>query len=143
MKLTILSFDGKKIEKDNVVSVTLVTKLWEITVLDNHSPLITSVKPSTMYYLFNDENNIIQRDDIAIWNWVVEISNSNIKVMIDMLVDIEDLDIEYLERAKAEAQEILEKFKNSKDKMDMEKFIEAEDNLLKSIAWLKLYDIKK
>jgi hypothetical protein len=26
MKLTILSFDGKKIENDNVISVTLMTK---------------------------------------------------------------------------------------------------------------------
>jgi hypothetical protein len=33
--------------------------------------------------------------------------------------------------------------KDNKDKMDMEKFIEAEDQLLKSIAWLKLYEIKK
>ena len=143
MKLTILSFDGKKIEKDNVVSITLMTKSWEITVLDKHSPLITSVKPSTMYYVFVDENNIEQRDDVAIWNWVVEISNSNVKVMLDMLVDIEDLDVSHLERAKIEAQEMMEKFKDSKDKVDMDKFIEAEDALLKSIAWLKLYDIKK
>ena len=143
MKLNILSFDWKKIEKDRVVSVTLMTKLWEITVLDKHSPLITSVKPSTMYYNFIDENNIEQRDDVAIWNWVVEISNSNVKVMIDMLVDIEDLDLEHLERAKIEAQELMQKFKDSKDKIDMEKFIEAEDALLKSIAWLKLYDIKR
>ena len=143
MKLTILSFDGKKIEKDNVVSITLMTKSWEITVLDKHSPLITSVKPSTMYYVFVDENNIEQRDDVAIWNWVVEISNSKVKVMLDMLVDIEDLDVSHLERAKIEAKELMDKFKDSKDKVDMDKFIEAEDALLKSIAWLKLYDIKK
>ena len=143
MKLNILSFDGKKIERDNVVSVTLMTKSGEITVLDKHSPLITSVKPSTMFYVFKDENNIEQRDDVAIWNWVVEISNSNVKVMIDMLVDIEDLNVEELERAKLEAQELMNKFKDSDDKMDMDKFIEAEDALLKSIAWLKLYDIKR
>ena len=143
MKLTILSFDGKKIEKDNVVSITLMTKSWEITVLDKHAPLITSVKPSTMFFVFVDENNIEQRDDVAIWNWVVEISNSNVKVMLDMLVDIEDLDVSHLERAKIEAKELMEKFKDSKDKVDMDKFIEAEDALLKSIAWLKLYDIKK
>ena len=143
MKLNILSFDWKKIVKENVVSVTIMTKSWEITVLDKHSPLITSVTPSTMYFVFRDENNIEQRDDIAIWNWVVEISNSSVKVMVDLLVDIEDLDINHLERAKIEAQELMEKYKWSKDKVDMEKFIEAEDALLKSIAWLKLYNIKK
>jgi len=143
MKLQILSFDWKKIVKENVISVTLMTKSWEITVLDKHSPLITSVKPSTMYFTYKDENNIVERDDLAIWNWVVEISNSSVKVMIDMLVDIDDLDVDHLERAKIEAQELMEKYKESKDKVDMEKFIEAEDALLKSIAWLKLYDIKK
>lgn len=143
MKLTILSFDGKKIENDKVVSVTLMTKSGEITILDKHTPLITSVKPSTMYYVYIDENNITQRDDIAIWNWVVEVSNSNVKVMIDMLVDIEDLDLDYLERAKLDAQKKMNELKSSKDKIDMDKFIEAEDALLKSIAWLKLYNIKR
>jgi hypothetical protein len=37
----------------------------------------------------------------------------------------------------------MNELKNSKDKMDMDKFIEVEDALLKSIAWLKLYDIKR
>ena len=143
MKLTILSFDGKKIENNNVVSITLITKSGEITVLDKHEPLIASIKPSTMYYVYIDENNIKQRDDVAIWNWVVEISNSRVKVMIDMLIDIEDLDVTHLERAKIDAQKRMEALKNSKDKIDMEKFIEAEDALLKSIAWLKLYDIKR
>ena len=143
MKLTILSFDGKKIENDNVVSITLMTKAGEITILDKHTPLITSVKPSTMYYVYKDENNITQRDDIAIWNGVVEISNSSVKVMVDMLIDIEDLDVKHLERAKIDAKKKMNELKNSKAKMDMDKFIEAEDALLKSIAWLKLYDIKR
>jgi len=60
-----------------------------------------------------------------------------------MLVDIEDLDVKHLERAKNDAQKKMNELKNSKDKMNMDKFIEAEDALLKSIAWLKLYDIKR
>ncbi len=143
MKLNILSFDWKKIQKENVISVTLMTKSWEITVLDNHAPLITSMKPWTMYFVYNDENNMKIRDDVAVWNWIVEISSSSIKILSDMLIDIEDLDIDHLRLAKQEAEKLMEKHKNTKDKVDMEKFIEAEDALLKSIAWLKLYDIKK
>ncbi len=143
MNLNILSFDWKKIQKDNVISVTLMTKAWEITILDKHTPLITSVKPSTMYYVYLDENNMKIRDDLAIWNWVVEVSNSQVKLMIDMLVDIDDLNVDDLQRAKIEAEKKMEEAKKNKDKIDMEKFIEAEDQLLKSIAWLKLYEIKK
>jgi hypothetical protein len=36
----------------------------------------------------------------------------------------------------------MEKYKDSKDKVDMERFIQAEDMLLKSIAQLKLSEIK-
>ncbi len=143
MKLTILSFDGKKIENDKVFSVTLLTKSWEITILDNHTPLITSVKPSTMYYIYKDENNIAITENLAVWNWVVEVSSGSVKVMLDDIIDLDKINVNDLQKAKQEAEKLMEKYKNSKDKVDMEKFIEAEDQLLKSIAWLKLYEIKK
>jgi hypothetical protein len=31
-----------------------------------HLPLVTSVKPSTMYYVYKDENNMPIREDLAI-----------------------------------------------------------------------------
>ncbi len=143
MKLKILSFSGETFNNDRVVSVTLMTWVGEITVLDNHSPLLTHIRPSTMYLVYKDENNIEHRDDFAIWSWVVEVRNSEVKIMADMLVDIEDLDKDRAERARQEALDLMEKYKNAKDRVDMEKFIEAEDMLLKSIAQLKLYDMKK
>ncbi len=143
MKLKILSFGGQSFHSDTVVSATIMTQMWEITILDNHSPLITAVKPSTMYLIYKDENGMDIRDDFAIGSGVVEVSNSEVKVMSDMLVDIEDLDINTAERAKQEALDLMDRFKDAKDRVDMEKFIEAEDMLLKSIAQLKLYDIKR
>ena len=96
-----------------------------------------------MYIIFKDKNNLDRRDDFAIGAGIVEVRNSKIKIMADMLVDIEDLDADQARRAKDEALKLMEKYKDSKDRIDMEKFIEAEDQLLKSIAQLKLYDIKK
>jgi len=58
--------------------------------------------------------------------------------MADMLVDVVDLDFAEVERAKAKAIEIMAKYKDAKDKVDMEKYIEAEDMLLKALAQLKL-----
>jgi len=63
--------------------------------------------------------------------------------MSDMLIDIEDINIHQAEHARTFAMELMEKYKDSKDRIDMERFIEAEDMLLKSIAQLKLYDLKK
>ncbi len=96
-----------------------------------------------MYIIYTDRNGVDIRDDFAVGSGVVEVSNSEVKVMSDMLVDIEDLDIDTAERAKKEAMELMDRYKDAKDRVDMEKFIEAEDMLLKSIAQLKLYDLKK
>ena len=142
MKLKILSFWGETFSSETVESITMMTLAWEITVLENHTALLTSVKPSTMYIVYKDENNISKRDDFAIWTWIVEVSNNSVKIMADMLIDIENLDKDEAERAREEAMKLMEKYKNSKDKVDMEKFIEAEDLLLKSITQLKLWNIK-
>jgi F0F1-type ATP synthase epsilon subunit len=62
--------------------------------------------------------------------------------MADMLVDVHEVNKDKAENAKKQAMELMKKYKDSKDRVDMEKFIEAEDMLLKSIAQLKLSDIK-
>lgn len=69
-------------------------------------------------------------------------SNNEVKIMADMLVDVHDLDVEKAERAREDAIALMEKYRDSKDKMDMEKFIEAEDMLYKSIAQLKLSELR-
>jgi hypothetical protein len=46
------------------------------------------------------------------------------------------------QKAKQQALDLMEKYKESKDKIDMEKFIEAQDQLLKSVAQLKLGSLK-
>jgi F0F1-type ATP synthase epsilon subunit len=84
-----------------------------------------------------------QREDFAIGTGVIEVNNSSVKVMSDMLIDVEEIDLDKASLAKARALEMMEKYKDAKDRLDMEKFIEAEDMLLKSIAQLKLYDLRK
>lgn len=142
MKLKILSFGGEAFSSETVVSATIMTWIGEITVLDEHAPLLTSIKPSTMYVVYKDSHGIDKRDDFAIGSGVVEVSHSSVKIMADMLVDIDDLDLDKAERARKEALVLMEKYKDAKDKVDMEKFIEAEDMLLKSIAQLKLGNMK-
>ena len=141
MKLKILSSAGESFSSDNVKSVTLMTTSGEITILNNHTPLLTNMKPSTMYITYMDGKKEV-RDDFAIWSGVVEVSNNEVKIMADMLVDVQDLDVEKAERARLNAIALMEKYRDSKDKVDMEKFIEAEDMLYKSIAQLKLSELR-
>ncbi len=140
MKLEILSFEWNLFKTDTATSVTAMTKVWEVTILKEHTPLVSVLKPSVLSVIYTD--NWEQKEkDFAIGWWVLEVSHSNIKVLIDMLVSVDDVDVDKAEEAKQKAMEMMEKYKDAKDKVDMEKFIEAEDMLLKSIAKLKLTDI--
>jgi len=66
MKLQILSFSGQSFASEEVVSVTLMTGIGEITVLPGHAQLLTSIHPSTMYVVFKDASGNEKRDDFAI-----------------------------------------------------------------------------
>lgn len=142
MNLKILSFAGKTIEMDKAISLTIDTRMGQITILDSHSPLITALKPCVAYIKYFDENNMPKRDDFAIWGGILEVSWHNVKVLADMLTDIDEVDADKAGEAKKKAEELMAKYKDSTDKIDMEKFVEAEEMLLKSIAQLKLSELK-
>lgn len=143
MKIEILSFTWNLFKSDTVESVTATTKIWEITILDDHTPLVTVLNPSIISIVYFNEALEKLEKDFAVWWWVLEVSNSEVRILIDMLVTIEILDIEHAEKAKKEALELMAKYKDAKDKLDMEKFIAAEDMLLKSVVQLKLWDLNK
>jgi len=143
MKLEILSFTWNLFRSENVVSLTAMTKLWEVTILEDHTPLVSVLNPSVLSVKYTTDSGEIKEEDFAIWGWVLEVSDSKVKVLIDMLVSASDVDLDAAEKARIEALSMMEKYKHSKDKVDMEKFIEAEDMLLKSVAKLKLSDIAK
>ncbi len=142
MKLEILSFTWNLFRSETVEQVTAMTKVGEITLLENHTPLVTVLKPSIISIIYIDEKWSKVEKDFAIGWGVLEVSNSSVKVLIDMLVSIDEVNVDAAEKAKKDALDMMEKYKNSKDKIDMEKFIEAEDMLLKSVAKLKLSDLK-
>lgn len=143
MKIEILSFTWNLFKSDNVESVTANTKIWEITILDDHTPLVTVLNPTIISIVYTNEAWEKSEKDFAVWWWVLEVSNSAVKILIDMLITVDTLDVDQAEKAKKEALELMEKYKDAKDKIDMEKFIEAEDMLLKSVVQLKLWDLSK
>lgn len=142
MNLKILSFAGKTIEIANAISLTINTRMGQVTILDSHSPLITALKPCVAYIKYFDENNMPKREDFAIWWGILEVAGHNVKVLADMLMDIDEVDYDKASDAIKKAEEIMLKYKDSTDKIDMEKFVEAEEMLMKSIAQLKLSELK-
>ena len=143
MKLKVLSFSGENFFWNHAISITVMTSSWEITLLDNHAPMITSLEPCVLYITYIDNNNMKQKEGFAIGKWVLEVQSSEVKILSDMLIDVEGVDVAQALDAKEKALQLMEQYKHKKDKIDMEKFIEAEDTLMKSIVQLKLYDTKK
>ena len=143
MKLEILSFTWKLFRSETVEQVTAMTKIGEITILDNHSPLVTALKPSIISITYLEDSWLKCKKFFAIWGWILEVSNSEVKVLIDMLISIDDVDVDHAEKARLNALELMEKYKWAKDKVDMETFLAAEDMLLKSVAQLKLSNLNK
>ena len=142
MKLKIFSFSWGSFTSDSVVSVTFMSSVWEMTILNNHSPLLTSIVPSNISVVYLNDSKDKVEEDFAIWKWIVEVSQDWTKIMTDMLVDMEQIDVEEAEKARQKAIELMEKYKNSQEKVDMEQYIEAEDLLLRSVAQLKLHNLK-
>lgn len=142
MKLEILSFSGKLFKSRNVVSVNCMSKIWEITVLDNHESLITALSPCVINVVYIEEDNTKKEVNFAVWSGVLEFSHNSMKILIDLLVSVDDLDVDSVEKARQEALKTMDKYKNSQDKVDMEKYVEAQDVLLKSLAQLKLWKIR-
>ena len=142
LKLKIFSFSWGIFTSDSVVSVTFMSSVWEMTILENHSPLLTSVVPSNISVIYLNDSKEKVEEDFAIWKWIVEVSDDWTKIMTDMLVDMEQIDVEEAEKARQRAIELMEKYKNSQEKVDMEQYIEAEDLLLRSVAQLKLHNLK-
>ena len=142
MKLKIFSFSWGSFTSDSVVSVTFMSSVWEMTILENHSPLLTSVVPSNISVIYLNDSKEKVEEDFAIWKWIVEVSDDWTKIMTDMLVDMEQIDVEEAEKARQRAIELMEKYKNSQENVDMEQYIEAEDLLLRSVAQLKLHNLK-
>lgn len=143
MKLEILSFTWNLFKSDTAEEVTVMTKVGEVTILENHTPLVTVLKPSVLSVIYTDEAWVKSEKDFAIGGWVLEVSGSSVKVLIDMLVSVDDVDVEHAEKAKKDALSMMDKYKHSKDKVDMERFIEAEDMLMKSVAQLKVTDLNR
>lgn len=138
MKVEIVSYYGKLFSKNNAFSLTVTTKTWEITILENHIPLISVLVPCVVEVEYG-ENEQKYKEHFAIgWGIVHVTHEGNVKVLVDMLVGVDEVDFTKAEKAKEEALALMERYKHAHDKEDLEKFIEAEDMLFRSLAQIKL-----
>lgn len=129
MHLTLVSISRKVLDLPSIESVTIPTRDGEITVLPSHEPLITALVPGIL--VVSEKGNATS---YAIGGGVAEITPESVTIAADMVEDGENLDIEAIRAKKEEARKLLEEQRNMGDAMDMDTFIEIEQQFLKESA---------
>jgi F0F1-type ATP synthase epsilon subunit len=130
MKLTLTSIKKRILEIDDFKSITIPTKAWEITILENHEPIISALKPWIMILRLNTWEEQLY----AIWWWVLETDGKTLSLVADMVEDWAWLDIEEIKKKKEAAKILMEKYREENKTMDMWYYIELENQFLKESA---------
>lgn len=129
MHLTLVSISRKVLDLPTIEWVTIPTRDGEITVLPNHEPLITALVPGVLIVHAEGKEH-----SFAIGGGVAEITAMSVTITADMVEDGTSLDIDTIRAKKEEAQKLLEEYKNRGDSMDMEAYVELEQQFLKESA---------
>lgn len=132
MKFQLISVNKKVLDLEKVDSVIVPTQSGEITILPKHVPLVSSLQPGVLIVKFDKE---IKK--FAIGWWVVETDGKSIMVLADMVEDGAALDMTAIQAKKEELKKKIEEYKQTWI-MDMEKYIELEDEYLKQLVKEKL-----
>lgn len=85
-------------------SLSVMTESGEITVLPDHIPLVTSLRPGEMRLKQNGEENLM-----VVSTGFLEVRPGNqIVILADTAERVEELELEKIEKAREEARKILE-----------------------------------
>lgn len=129
MKLTLTSIKKKVLTIDKIDSATIPTKSWEITILDTHEPLISALSPWILKIVVSWKEELF-----AIWWWVLETDWISLNIIADMVEDWKWLNAEEIKAKKEKAKMLMEKYKEENKIMDMDVYIEMEQEYLKESA---------
>ena len=109
MLLSLITPERTLIDREPITRITLPTTTGEITVLNNHEPLFTLLKPGEV---------VIEHDGkirpLVISGGFLEIAGSSAIILADTAEHVHELDIKRAEEAKKSAEELL-KSKHASD----------------------------
>lgn len=117
----------KIVYKNEVNQLTVPTVNGEITILPNHSPLLTKIAPGEARIKKGNTEELL-----AITGGFLELNNNKITILADHAVRADDIEVAKAEEAKKRAEKLMQEKLNEKD------FAIAESELRKSILELKV-----
>ncbi len=129
MHLTLVSIVKQILDNSLIEWISMPTRDGEITIFPNHEPLITALVPGILTVCIDGKNT-----QYAVGGGVAEITPIHVTITVDMVEDGAHLSIEDIREKKMEAEKLLEAYKNNNKSMDMDTYIELEQQILKEAA---------
>jgi len=117
----------KEIYKNDVDEVIVPTVTGEITILPNHSPLLSKVAPGELIVKKGQKE-----EPMAITGGFLEVFNNKVTILADYAVRADNIEIARAEEAKKRAEKIMQEKVGERD------FAEAEAQLRRSLLELKV-----
>jgi len=127
MELKIITPE-KILYQEMVDSVSFQTMEGEITILPNHIPLISAIKPGELRIKIGKNT-----EHFSITRGVAEIDGKNIMVLTDAAERAEEIDAKRAEEARQRAKEIM-----SQKAVDEESYADAVAHLERAISRIKI-----
>lgn len=124
MHVELITSDGSAFSGE-AISVTLPSGDGEITVLDHHIPLLSTVDPGTVIV----RASVDAEQLFAVSRGVVQVGNNSIRILSDIADRAETLEEDVITQARKRAEEL-----RSARRGDAEGFAEAQATLEREIA---------
>lgn len=130
--------------KDEIDSLTCMTREGEVTILPGHVPLVVPIAPGALLVRKGDQEislmiagGFLQVDQAT--DDIAKHIGSRVSILADAAERVEEIDIERAERARAHAQEAMAAYRGK----DLLKFAEASSAFERAAARLRVAERKR
>ncbi len=106
----------KKVFSDTVDAVTVPTESGEVGILNNHAPLISTLKPGILSYTRGGTN-----ERMVIAGGFLEVSENNVSVLADIAETADEIDVEAARGERETLEKELGAWKGSEEEFEVQK----------------------
>ncbi|REJ78281.1 MAG: ATP synthase F1 subunit epsilon [Acidobacteria bacterium] len=105
----------RMVVSEAVEMVTVPTAMGEIGILDNHAPLISTLKPGILKYTVNGST-----EEMVVSGGFIEISGDKVSILADIAESKDEINVDEARTEQSEAQKVLGEWKGTEEEFEIE-----------------------
>ena len=106
----------KSVLNETVEMVTVPTTTGEIGILENHAPLISTIKPGILSYTARGNS-----ERMVVSGGFIEISSNKVSILADIAERSDEINVEQARSEREESEKILGSWSGTEDEFEVEK----------------------